>query len=107
MVTMMSTINYDAPATLHKWQSLEGKGLATLQLSGAFKSGAERWLAASNSIWQSQIVRNHYTTSWWGKMRAWVKPFLDPQSLTRSPNVKTSHDDQSCTAPELTGKQWR
>jgi hypothetical protein len=26
-------------------------------------------------------------------MRAWVKPFLDPQSLTKSPNVKTSHDD--------------
>jgi hypothetical protein len=26
-------------------------------------------------------------------MRAWVNPFLDPQSLTKSPNVKTSHDD--------------
>ena len=34
---MMTTINYDAPATLHNGNPWKGKGLATLQLFGSFQ----------------------------------------------------------------------
>ena len=64
------------------------KGQRPSNFQGAFKSGAGRWLAASNNTWQNQIVRNNYTTSWWAKKRAWVKPFLEPQSSTKSSNVE-------------------
>ena len=37
MVTMVSTINYDAPATLHKWQSLERKRASDPPTFGSFQ----------------------------------------------------------------------
>jgi hypothetical protein len=37
VVKMMSTINYDAPATLHKWQSLERKRASDPPTFGSFQ----------------------------------------------------------------------